>query len=159
MEASLSLIPFLAVVALVALSGAVFKPGVWYKSLDKPPWTPPDWLFPVAWTSLYIMIAVAGWIVWRVEGLQLALCLWTANLVLNGMWSWLMFGRRRIDYALIDAVGMLVTIAGFMVTSWTVSGWAALLFLPYLIWVGFAVALNWAILQRNGKHKASAVSG
>jgi benzodiazapine receptor len=81
----LSVLPFLAIVFLVALSGAVFMPGAWYASLKKPSWTPPDWLFAPAWTILYLMIAIAGWLVWRAEGIGPALIIWGLNLFFNAL--------------------------------------------------------------------------
>jgi translocator protein len=145
----IDLLPFVVAVVVVALSGAYFTPGAWYKALDTPAWTPPDWLFGPAWTILYVMIAIAGWLVWRAEGFGLALSVWGANLVFNAAWSWLMFGRHQIEAAFADALAMLVTILGFMWAAWPVSQAAALLFLPYLFWTAFAAFLNWAILQRN----------
>lgn len=145
----LSLLPFLAVVAAAAVSGAVFMPGDWYASLNKPSWTPPDWLFPPAWTVLYVMIAVAGWLIWSTNGAGLALVMWALNLVFNALWSWLMFGRHRIGLALADAMAMLITIVGFILLARSLNPTAALLFLPYLGWVIFATALNFEILQRN----------
>ena len=65
-----SLVPFLAMVIVTAGSGVFFKPGAWYETLRKPSWTPPNWLFGPVWSTLYIMIAVAGWLVWRIEGLD-----------------------------------------------------------------------------------------
>lgn len=142
-------LPFLAAVFLVALSGAVFMPGPWYRKLQKPSWTPPDWLFAPAWTVLYVMIALAGWLVWQAEGFGLALGIWALNLAFNAAWSWLMFGRKQIGLALVDALAMLVTIIAFIAVAWPVSDWAAMLFVPYLVWVAFASVLNWAILARN----------
>ena len=144
-----SLIPFLGLVAAAALSGARFMPGAWYAALNKPKWTPPDWLFPPAWTVLYLMIAIAGWLVWRVQGVAPALGFWALNLVFNALWSWLMFDRHRIGWALIDALAMLTTIICFILVSRAVEPRASLLFLPYLGWVAFATALNFTILQRN----------
>ena len=83
----LSFLPFLAIVFVVALSGAVFMPGAWYASLKKPSWTPPDWLFAPAWTILYLMIAIAGWLVWRAEGIGPALVMRGLNLLFNALWS------------------------------------------------------------------------
>lgn len=145
----ITLLPFLAAVFVVALSGALFMPGDWYKSLDKPSWTPPDWLFAPAWTLLYILIAIAGWLVWKQAGFGAALAVWAANLIFNGAWSWLMFGRRNIALALLDACAMLATIIAFIALAQPNSGTAAALFVPYLAWVLFATALNWSILQRN----------
>jgi tryptophan-rich sensory protein len=145
----LSILPFLAIVVLVGLSGALFRPGEWYRQLDKPSWTPPPWAFGPAWTALYVMIAIAGWIVWQREGFSFAFAIWSLNLVLNAAWSWLMFGRRRIDLALADASAMLVTILMFIAATWEHAHAAALLFIPYMLWVSFATALNLSIFQRN----------
>ena len=145
----LSLLPFIFAVIVVALSGAVFMPGDWYRSLDKPSWTPPDWLFGPAWAVLYLLIAIAGWLVWKSAGLGPALTAWILNLVFNGAWSVLMFGRRQIAAALVDALAMLVTIVAFMVLAWPSSETATWLFAPYLGWVAFASALNASLLLRN----------
>lgn len=145
----LTLIPFIAVVFVVASSGAIFMPGEWYRSLDKPTWTPPDWLFAPAWSVLYLLIAIAGWLVWKAEGFGPALWAWIANLVLNGAWSWLMFGRRQIGAAFADALGMFATIVAFMILARPVSETAMWLFAPYLAWVAFAATLNFSILRRN----------
>ncbi|MEL6446278.1 MAG: TspO/MBR family protein, partial [Bacteroidota bacterium] len=66
----LVLLGFVAVVAVVAATGSRFEPGTWYTALDKPAWTPPNWLFPVAWSVLYLLIAVSGWLVWREVGFE-----------------------------------------------------------------------------------------
>src|SRR5690606_15020984 len=87
----LSFLPFLAAVAAVGAFGAWFEPGPWYAALQKPAWTPPGWVFGPVWTVLYVLIAVAGWLVWRVEGLGGALIAWIVQLVLNGTWSFAMF--------------------------------------------------------------------
>lgn len=145
----LSLLPFVIIVIGVAASGAVFMPGEWYRSLNKPSWTPPSWLFAPAWSVLYLMIAIAGWMVWRAAGLSLALGVWALNLAFNAAWSWLMFGRRQIAAALIDALGMLVTIIAFILLAWPISHYASLLFVPYLAWVAFAATLNATILRLN----------
>jgi benzodiazapine receptor len=149
MDELLSFLPFLGVVFAVALSGAVFMPGEWYKSLDKPSWTPPSWLFAPAWTVLYIMIAIAGWLVWKQDGLNLALAVWGANLVFNAAWSWLMFGRHSILGALWDAIAMLVTIVIFIALTLEPHFTASMLFLPYLAWTTFATALNFSIYLRS----------
>lgn len=150
MAPALSLIVFLIVTGAAAATGALFMPGEWYKALAKPWWTPPDWLFGPAWTVLYVMIAVAGWLVWRETGLGVVIAIWVVQLVLNAAWSWVMFGLHRIDLALIDAGLMLISIVAFMLAAWPVSQTAALLFVPYLAWVSFATALNFAILRLNG---------
>ena len=136
-------------VVATAASGAVFKPGAWYESLDKPAWTPPKIAFPIVWTSLYVLIAFAGWLVWREAGFGLALLLWLMQLAANALWSALFFGLHRMALALADAIAMWLLVAAFIVVAWPISAVAAILFVPYLIWLSLAVALNWSILTRN----------
>lgn len=95
------------------------------------------------------MIAVAGWLVWTSAGPGPALAAWILNLLFNGAWSWLMFGRRQIAAALADAVAMLATILAFMILAWPSSQTATWLFAPYLAWVAFAATLNASLLKRN----------
>ncbi|MFO1350987.1 MAG: TspO/MBR family protein [Gammaproteobacteria bacterium] len=134
-----------------ALFGSQFMPGAWYAALSKPAWTPPNGLFGPAWTILYIGIAIAGWLIWRNTGgrLSLPLLVWGAQLVLNGLWSYLFFGLERPAVALIDSIAMLIAIVLFIILAWPVSHIAALLFVPYALWVGFATALNFAIWRVN----------
>ncbi len=154
--AYLSLIVFFAIVVLTAVSGAIFKPGPWYLTLNKPSWTPPDWAFPVVWSILYLMIAVSGWLVWIEAGWTLALMLWLGQLVLNGAWSWLFFGRRRMDLALADVALLWIGILAFIIVAWPISTLAALLFLPYLLWVSVAGLLNLTVWRLNPTASASA---
>lgn len=145
----ISLLVFVAIVAAVALSAGTFEPGAWYDGLAKPEWTPPKWVFPVVWPILYVMIAVAGWNVWRFHGLGLPLAVWFVQLGLNAAWSYYMFGINRIDLAMFDIAAMWLAILAFIVLTWRVSRSAALLFVPYLAWVSYAAALNFAIWQLN----------
>jgi len=145
----ISAIVYALLVTAAAATGGIFKPGEWYERLDKPGWTPPNWMFPVVWTMLYLMIGAAGWITWRLSGLGLATGLWLAQLVLNAGWSWLFFGRKRMDLAFIDVVAMWLAIAAFIVVAWPVSPTASLLFVPYLIWVTVAAALNKRVWDLN----------
>jgi tryptophan-rich sensory protein len=133
---------FLALVALTAWSGATHEPGPFYAALQKPAWTSPDWVFAPAWAAIYVMIALSGWIVWRAQGLGPALWVWLVQLVLNGAWSWLMFGRKQVDVALIDIGALWLAILAFIIVAWPVRRSAALLFVPYFLWVTFAAALN-----------------
>jgi len=146
---SWSLVPFVLIVVLTACSGVFFQPGDWYETLRKPSWTPPNWAFGPVWTALYIMIAIAGWLVWSAQGFGIAMLFWCLQLVFNGLWSFFFFGRRRMDVAFVDALLMALSIVGFIVTAWTVSTPAALLFIPYLAWVLTAAALNRAVWRLN----------
>lgn len=132
-----------------ALSGALFKPGAWHAALAKPRWHPPNWLFGPAWAVLYVMIATAGWLVWNAAGWSLALAAWSAQLLLNAAWSWLFFGLRRPDLAFAEVVLLWLSIVACVVLFAPVSAMAALLMLPYLAWVAFASALNFAMWRLN----------
>lgn len=152
----ISLAVFAAIMAVVATTGGSFRPGSWYMALAKPSWTPPPWLFGPVWTVLYVLIAVAGWRVWQASphpGLEgrrtVALALWGVQAALNMAWSWLMFGLNRIDLAAADIVALWLAIAGFIAAAAPVSRAAAWLFAPYLAWVSFAAALNFAVLWLN----------
>ena len=143
------LLVFLLVTAIAAASGATFRPGTWYQALAKPAWTPPSALFAPVWSVLYVMIAVAGWLAWQAGGWSWILAFWGAQLMFNALWSLAMFGAHRIDLAMADLVLLWLSVAGFILASWPVSQGAALLFVPYLLWVSFAGALNCAILRLN----------
>ncbi|MEM5492660.1 TspO/MBR family protein [Hoeflea sp. AS16] len=136
-------------VLATASSGALFKPGEWYRGLRRPSWTPPNWAFPLVWSILYIAIGLAGWLVWQAEGMGIAMMLWLAQLVFNAAWSWLFFGRKRMDLAFVDVSLLLITIIGFILVAAPVSQAAALLFLPYAAWVATAATLNRSVWKLN----------
>jgi len=123
----------------------------WYPTLIKPEWTPPDWVFGPVWSTLYAMMAVAAWLVWRRRGseTQQALRIFALQLALNVLWSVLFFGLRLPGVAFAEiillwlAIGVTARVFGRISTS------AGLLFLPYFAWVGFAAILNFAIWRLN----------
>jgi translocator protein len=148
--------PTLGVSILAAYSaaaiGGLFMPGEWYAQLAKPAWTPPDWVFGPVWTLLYTMMAVAAWLVWRQRGFagtERAMTLYGAQLVLNAAWSWIFFGRQQIGVAAIEIVALWVVIAATIVAFWRIRPLAGALLVPYLVWVSFAAALNFAIWRLN----------
>jgi tryptophan-rich sensory protein len=142
---------FTLMVVAAATFGGQWGAGPWYDSLSKPAWTPPNWLFPVAWTILYLMIAVAGWLIWETpnERQNLLLGVWGAQLLLNAGWSYIFFGRKELGLAFAELTGLWLLIAAFVFLAWPVNQNASLLFVPYLIWVSYAGALNAAIWRRN----------
>lgn len=146
-----ALIVFFGLVFITALSGAQFQPGEWYGALTKPPWNPPGWVFGPVWTLLYVLIALAGWLVWRVERrvASPAMIAWFTQLLLNGLWSWLFFGLQQPRLALIDIFALLAAIVTFIVLARPISITAGRLFFPYALWVSFAAALNFQIVQLN----------
>ncbi|MEM9121873.1 MAG: TspO/MBR family protein [Pseudomonadota bacterium] len=152
----MSLLVFIALVFIAALSGAIFRPGDWYEGLRKPSWNPPNWMFPTVWTALYAMIAAAGWIVWQEAGLGLAIGLWGLQLVLNAAWSVFFFGMRRMDLAFFEVCLLWLSIAAFMGVALPISPLAAALFVPYLVWVTIAAALNLSVWRMNPGAEATA---
>jgi|APTNR8051073442_1049403.scaffolds.fasta_scaffold00155_42 tryptophan-rich sensory protein len=144
----------LAVFAVAAAAGAVTADSVatWYQTLNRPAFTPPDGVFAPVWTALYAAMAVAGWRVWRKVGFsggRNALTLFAIQLLLNGAWSFLFFGAREIGIALIDIVVLLLVIAATTASFWRIDRIAGVLFIPYLLWVGYATALNAGIWLLN----------
>lgn len=131
--------------------GASFPPGEWHAALVKPTWNPPNWVFGPVWTLLYLGMAVAAWMVWKAggPGTNVALSFFVAQLVLNAAWSWLFFGQHRMGLALVDIVVLLVVIVITCVLFWRVRPVAGILFVPYILWVTFATALNAALWRLN----------
>jgi len=150
MNRHLSLALFLLLVVGGGLAIGFFTaPGEWYAGLAKPPFNPPNWLFGPAWTLLYILIAIAGWLVWRRQSGSTAMTLWWVQLALNFLWSPVFFAVQSIGGALAVIVALLVTILAFIAAAWREHRTAALLFLPYAGWVAFAAVLNASILMLN----------
>ncbi len=138
----------------VAFMGAIMTTlGPWYKNLRKPSWQPPEWLFGPAWTTIFILTAIAGVTGWhRAPGtasLTLLLSLFAINGGLNILWSVLFFRWRRPDWALIEVVGLWASIVALMLALSPYAPHAALLLIPYLAWVSFASFLNLTIVKLN----------
>jgi len=131
------------------LIGYATLPGAWYASLVKPPFNPPNWVFAPAWTSLYVLIAVAGWRTWVREPKGAAMKIWGVQLALNFAWSPTFFGAKMMGPALVVIVLLLASIVLFIIKVWNrdkLSGW---LFAPYAAWVAFATLLNASLLWLN----------
>ena len=140
--------------AAAALGSMFTTPEIagWYARLNKPGWTPPNWVFGPVWSTLYLMMAVAAWLVWRehgVRGAVVPLVLFAAQLLLNTLWSILFFGLHRVGLALADIVLLWGAILVTMLAFWRVSPLACWLLLPYLLWVTYASALNFSIWRMN----------
>lgn len=137
--------------ALVGGLAAAGSGGV-YAELEVPTWAPPSWLFSPVWTALYVLIAVAGWLVWRAAGLAGAktfFVVYVLQLVLNALWTPLFFALGLYGAALIEIVFLDAAVAATIVLAWRHSRLAALLLVPYLAWSLFATALNTAIWLLN----------
>jgi len=146
---------FLALcLAISAIGGWVTADSVgsWYRTLQKPVFNPPDWVFAPVWTLLYLMIALAGWRVWRRVGLssaRAAMVAYSAQLALNLAWSFLFFGGRMIGVALVEIVLLLAVIGVNAVLFWRIDRLAGWLLVPYAAWVAFACVLNFALWRLN----------
>ncbi len=152
MRQGLVLLGFIALcLAAGALGAAMTAPAIatWYPTIAKPSFNPPNWIFAPVWTTLYILMAVAAWLVWRRGNAGTPLALFGLQLVLNSAWSLLFFGLHRVDLALLDIVLMLAAIVATALSFRTRSTVAALLLVPYLAWVSFATVLNFAIWRLN----------
>ncbi|MFN7163949.1 MAG: TspO/MBR family protein [Hyphomonas sp.] len=134
-----------------ASSGAIFRPGAWYAALSKPPWTPPNWAFPVTWSVLFVLNAVAGWLVWLTGGAGAAgaLALYGVSLAINASWSGVFFGARRMGLGFVIVVMLWLSIAAVMAAFAPISAVAAGMLVPYLAWVTIASALNLRVWQLN----------
>ena len=130
-------------------TGGLFPPGPWYRALNKPWFTPPDWVFPVTWLVLYICMATAGARVAMAEGAGLALALWALQIAFNGLWTPVFFGLRNIRLGMAVVSFLWVTVFFAMVAHWQVDTLAGVLFVPYLVWVTIAAALNAGVWRMN----------
>ena len=139
----------------VGLLGSVFTASsvnTWYATVNKPSFNPPNWIFGPVWTTLFVMMAIAAWLVWKPEGFQAAawpLTLFAIQLALNIAWSWIFFGLHQPGWAFVEIVilwlAIVRTTGAFFGRSKT-AGW---LMVPYLAWVSFASVLNFTIWRLN----------
>jgi benzodiazapine receptor len=126
--------------------------ATWYPTLAKPAFTPPSWLFGPVWTTLYLLMGVALYLVWQSDHgrlRQVALGAFVVQLALNAAWSLVFFGSRAIFGGLVVIVTLLAVILVTMALFARIDRRAAALLVPYLLWVGFATALNYEIWQLN----------
>lgn len=148
------LVVFLAVTLLAGGVGALasVEAAPFYASLNRPSWAPPASVFGPVWTALYVLMAVAAWLVWREPSSAhraQALAVFAVQLAVNALWSWLFFAWRLGAWAFADVLLLLVLVAALTILCRRVKPLAAVLLLPYLVWVGFASALTWAIWRAN----------
>ncbi len=140
---------FLAACGAAATTGAMFKPGAWYDGLKKPGWTPRDWMFPVVWTTLYLLMAYAAMRVAGAEGNGQALAFWALQIAFNTLWTPVFFGLRRMRAAMAVMVFLWLSVAATAWSFLSVDLLAGALLLPYLLWVTIAGALNFSVMRLN----------
>ncbi|HEX4271277.1 MAG TPA: TspO/MBR family protein [Rhizomicrobium sp.] len=139
--------------AVGALGSVATEPSIptWYAGLAKPGFNPPNWLFAPVWTTLYILMAVAAWRVWRVTGTKsLEMTIFAVQLALNCAWSFIFFSAHQTGAALAELSLLWLTILATLILFWRHDRIAGLLFVPYLAWTSFAALLNHAIWRLNG---------
>jgi tryptophan-rich sensory protein len=134
-----------AVGAVASVDAAAF-----YAQLSKPPWAPPAGVFGPVWTVLYSLMGVSAWLAWRSPRPgRSALAWFCAQLVANALWSWLFFAWHLGGFAAAEVLLLLALVVATVRAFWQRSRLAAVLLLPYLLWVCFATALTWSVWQRN----------
>lgn len=134
-------------------TGMLFPTGDWYKSLAKPSWVPPNWVFPVAWTSIYFLMSFAGARIAGLDGNGMALAFWAMQIAFNTLWTPVFFGLRHWNGSLMAMAGLWLAVLGCLVTSFQLDLWAGLAFVPYMIWVTVAAALNLSVVRLNPGQK------
>jgi benzodiazapine receptor len=147
-----TLIAWIAFALSASLTGVLISTGEWYANLNKPTWNPPSWLFGPVWTTLYIMMGVAAWLVWCEGGWTVQrrpLLMFVVQWVLNVLWTPLFFGIHRPDIAFFEILFLWASILATLILFWRVRPLAGLLLVPYLAWVSFASFLNYTIWQMN----------
>ncbi len=140
---------FLLACAAAASTGIIFKPGQWYESLTKPSFTPPNWLFPVAWTTIYLLLAWAGYRLSLMPGSQEVLALWAAQIALNTLWTPVFFGAHKLLAGMVIITLLWLVVAAMLVMALRLDVITVLMLFPYLVWLCVAAALNFSILRNN----------
>lgn len=153
---ALGLFLWLTLTFATAAAGSIasVSAGTFYADLVRPAWAPPGWLFGPMWSTLYTLMGVAAWLVWRegrLTGVSTAgaLALFVVQLVANALWSWLFFKWRQGGAAFAEVVVLWVLILSTLILFWRIRPSAGLLFVPYLVWVTLAAALTYAVWRAN----------
>ena len=131
---------------------ASIEAGAFYGQLSQPAWSPPGWLFGPVWTTLFTLMGIAAWLVWRSGGFaaqRWPLAMFAVQLALNALWSWLFFAWKLGGLAFVEVLLLWLGIAATLALFWRVNRLAAVLLLPYLLWVSFAAVLNFTLWQLN----------
>ena len=149
-----ALLTWLGICFVAAGIGSVasIKAGSFYAQLARPEWAPPAFVFGPVWATLYVLMAVSAWLVWRIDGgraTRMALGLFFFQLAVNVLWSWLFFRWQLGALAFADVIFLWVLIVAMISTFWHLRPLAGALQVPYLCWVSFAAALNYSVWQLN----------
>lgn len=151
-----SFLCFVALLILIEWAGHFFtftSVGNWYQTLRQPKWNPPNWIFGPVWTTLYLMIAISGWLIFikarTFKERKIGFCLYGAQLFFNFLWSFFFFFLKNPGLAFLDILILLSFISLNIFSFWKIYRPAAILLIPYLIWTLYAVTLNAAIWKLN----------
>ena len=140
---------FFAACCATAATGSLFPTGKWYAGLRKPFWTPPNWIFPIAWTGLYIILSYVGMrAALRIDG-QAVLALWALQASLSTLWTPVFFGLKKMGTAFIVMSSLWLSVFAMVIFCWKLEAVLGIILLPYLVWVSFAAALNFSVWQLN----------
>lgn len=125
----------------------------WYTTLNKPSFNPPNQIFGPVWSTLYVLMGISSYLVWKERktftGYNLAVGLYFSQLILNLMWSFLFFYQHQIGFALAEIIVLLIAIITTALVFYKVNKVAGLLFIPYILWVSFASYLTYSIFILN----------
>ena len=125
----------------------------WYTTINKPSFNPPNWVFGPVWTTLFVLMGIASYLVWQkrkiVSGYSWAVVVYFLQLVLNVMWSYLFFYHHQIGFAAVEITILLITIIANAFIFYRINKIAGLLFVPYILWVSFASYLTYSIFILN----------
>ncbi len=147
----LSLACWVGICLMTGFVGSLFTTGEWYDEMQKSALTPPNYVFPIVWSVLFVLMGIAAWRVWgkRKKGVGFALSLFLVHLIFNVLWSYLFFGIQRPDLALVEVVILWIVILLTIIAFFKVDRLAGLIMLPYLAWVSLAIYLNYTFVELN----------
>ncbi len=155
-EKIIRLVAAILICQMAGFIGAVFTVDsipTWYATIEKPSFNPPNWIFAPVWTTLYLLMGVALYLIWdkgfRKKEVKTALLVFSIQLILNALWSILFFGLRNPLYGLIEIIVLWITILASIILFYKIDKRAALLLIPYILWVSFAAILNYSIWNLN----------
>lgn len=152
----LRLIGCIVICQAAGIIGSIFTAqsvATWYTTLHKPSFSPPNWLFAPVWITLYTMMGIALYLVWRksesTDIPSVVFILFAVQLVLNALWSFIFFGLRSPFWGFVEITMLWLAILAVILLFWKFSRYAALLLVPYLLWVSFAAILNFSLWRLN----------
>ncbi len=141
---------------IAGATGSLFTyPSIptWYAALQKPSFSPPNWLFAPVWVILFTLMGISAYLIWKKglenKGVKTSLLVFSIQLVLNVLWSFLFFGLQSPFYGFVEIIILWAAIALTILSFFNISKTAGLLLLPYIIWVSFAMILNFYIWTLN----------